>query len=252
MPARWDHQREEELIRLVKIGRYTYGEIAEQMGLTKHQIATKANYLGLKNPTYLKRVTKHKHIREPVMKYFLTHTWEETREHFNLSHRELKSIFTVSYRDPKLKHLRKETRPHSAWSDQDWIFMLRHSGVMPREWIAKRLKRGQTYNSVKDALAKFRGYGKYMNGMPVGWAVHFLEVSELSHAIRMKAGPTGHHGEFRFRLIPWVTLERLIKGRRMSPEVRTGIQAMARFQRFIHGTQNEKTIRRRILKVVTS
>jgi hypothetical protein len=273
MGKRWSSAKEAELTRLVNAGTFTYPEIAKIMGLNKNQIATKAQSLGLNNSVYRKRITKHMHLHEVLLRYYLNHTAEETQERFGLTASEFKSCLTYAYRRPELKHLRKETRPHTAWSNDDWIFMARHVGIQPREWITKKLKRGQTYNAVKDALAKFRGHGKYMNGMPVGWAtVMFADETVRRHSIRTKAGPTGDRGQFFYRIIPWVICERLLlagelrrelgKGKctddrrrrapkiQVHPEVRAGIRGMARFQRWIHGTESDQVVVRRIRRAL--
>lgn len=252
----WTEYQVTRLKELCSLNKYFMNEIGERIGKNPQSVRWVAHKLGVWSKPEGRqgeKNIKHKHLQEEVMKYFLTHTLKETEDHFNLTPSNLSSLFTNAYKDSKFKHLRKDRRNHTPWSDRDWIFMVRHSGIMPREWIAKKLKRGETYNSVEDALAKFKGLGKYMNGMPVRWAANIFAAEELAHAIKTRAGPTGcseRGSDFRYLLIPWVTAERLIKHKELPKEVRIGIEALARFQCFIHGTKCEQTIRRRILKVV--
>jgi hypothetical protein len=274
----WTRQEVQQLRRLCARNEFYMKEIAEKLGKNPHTVACYAKKLGLSSKPpgrFAEWNRKHQHLREPVMRYFLTHNFEETRAHFGLSATHMKSIMSAGYMDPKLKHLRKEWRPHTPWTTDDWLFMAQHVGVQPREWIGRKLKRGNTYNSVKDALAKFRGLGKYMNGMPLGWAVPIFgeEVREL--LILTKAGPTGGgyygtKGAFHYQILPWVTAERLIREKRIriligkgrhgpgrrrtaprqviDEELVAGVRAMATFQRWIFGTQSERAIVRRIRK----
>jgi hypothetical protein len=269
--TRWTPARIQELRAHVSQNQLFMKEIAEKMGLKTIAVRHKCRQLGIrtKPPGRMAEWNrKHAHLREDVLKYFLTHSFEETAKHFGLTLNEMKSCMSNGYMDPNLKHLRKEWRPHSAWTTKDWVFMVQNVGIQPREWIGKKLKRGNTYNSVKDALAKFRGLGKYMNGMPWGWTQELFGLDAHRFSILTKAGPSGDRGQFYYRILPWVTAARLIetgktrpilgKGkvtreRRASaprvevhPEVASGIRAMAEFQRWIYGTQSEREIVRRI------
>lgn len=270
----WTNREITRLKQLASSRQLFFSEIAEKLGKTPAAVRHRAHQLGIfyKVPERMgKWNEKHAHLRGQAMRYYLTHSFEETREHFGLTRSNMKSLLTVCYRLPEYRHLRKEWRPHSAWSSEDWRFMVKTVGIQPREWIARKLKRGETYNSVKDALAKFRGYGKYMNGMPIGWAMHLFDDRALELKIKTKAGPTGgDRGCFHYRIIPWVTCERLIREGRTRPllgkgkctasrkrtaprvkvseEVKSGVRAMAEFQRWIYGTRSE----RRILKQIHS
>jgi hypothetical protein len=246
MPARWPRERELELIRLVKSRKYDYHEIARIMGMNRNQVVTKGQALGLKNPVYLMRKTKHAHLREPAMRYFVTHTWEETRERFGLTQSELKSLFTVGYRDPKLRHLRKETRRHDAWSLKEKLFLIQHAGIQPRTWIARRLKRGGAH-SVKEELERLQMNSKFVNGMSRKYLLEILGPWDCPKGIKTKAGPSGGgRGDFRFVVVPWTECERLQKRfpRRFTPELKTAIRAMAMFQRWVFGLKDGAIVRR--------
>lgn len=269
--TRWTPEMVAELRAHVSRNELFMTEIAEKMGLSRVAVLNKCRALGIRtNPEGRKAEwnRKHVHLREPAMRFFMTHSMEETRKHFGLTKSEIKSVFTVGYQDPKLKHLRKEWRPHTAWTTEDWVFMAQNVGIQPREWIGRKLKRGTTYNSVKDALAKFRGHGKYMNGMPLQWWSQVFGEEAMPYSILTKAGPTGAAGYFHYRIIPWVTCERLIdqgKVRRVygkgqctperkasappiviDPAVISGIRSMAQFQRWIYGCESERVIISRI------
>lgn len=249
MPARWDVERENQLRVLVKSGRYTYGEIASLMGLNKNQIATKANYLGLSNPTYLKRITKHAHLREPAMKYFLTHTAKDTREHFGLTESEFKSLMTVGYRDESLAHLRKDKRRHDAWTTEELLFLARYAGVQPRDWIARKLERGTT-ESIKETLYRLSSGSRHMNGIPRSWVRDLLPGVELGPlwSFRSAAGAPGPKGDNHPVLVPWVELARAIRWKRIDPTVKACIVAMAKFQLWIHQLKSPGALKRRLKK----
>jgi hypothetical protein len=273
--TRWTPAMVAELRRLVGRNELFMYEIADVMRLPRTSVLHKCRQLRIRSAPpgrFAEWNRKHAHLREDVLTYFLTHSFDETAKRFGLTRSEMKSCMSAGYLDPKLKHLRKEWRPHTPWSTKDWLFMVRHAGVRERVWIAKKLKRGHTYNSVKDSLAKFRGSGKYMNGMPWQWASQVFGLDAHHIAIQTKAGPTGGRGIFRYRIIPWVTCERLISEGRVRkvygkgkcrperklaspaitihPEVVAGVRAMARFQRWIHGTESERVITGRIRNVL--
>lgn len=255
MPARWKKDKEEQLTELVISGKYTYGEISEIMGMNKNQITTKTQSLGLKNPVYLKRITKHSHIREAAMTYFLTHTFEQTMNKFSLTRSELKSLMTVSYRDPKLSHLRKDNRRKDCWSLDEKIFMIQHSGIQPRSWIANKLGRG-TMHSVKESLRRMCSGSKWVNGMPKTWAIELFGPWDIPDYIETKAGLSGKgsHGQkgaFYYRIVPWVLCDQLLKKYKgaIEPDVATMIRSMAKFQRWIHRSKSDKALVKRLSKV---
>ncbi len=196
--------------------------------------------------------SKHSHLREPVMTYFLTHTWEETRVRFKLTESNLKSLFTVGYCDPKLAHLRKDTRRKDPWTLKEMLFLLQHAGVRDRNWIAKKLNRAGQRN-IKERMQKWNAATKFLNGMPRKWAVELWgQYAVMPPGIKTKAGPTGgvNTGDFRFVIIPWHEAERLSKTYRTPPKLKACIRAMMRFQEFIHGTKSPAWIRRKLKQAV--
>lgn len=245
MGKRWNTDLENELITLLKSGRYTNKEIAQKMSLTQNQIQTKANALGYINQTYLKRITKHKHLRKKVMTYFLTHSFEETRVKFGLSSSELKSIQTVSYRDPKLAHLRKDNRRKDRWTLEETLFLLRNSGIREREWIAKKINRSNARN-IKERMQKYNAGTKFLHGIPITWARELWPNGKFSNIIHTKAGPSGEGGIWRFKIIPWHECLKFAKKHETPLEILYGIRAMIRFQEFIFGTTSSVWIRRYI------
>lgn len=248
-------------------------EIAEKLGRPATTVRLKAKELGVwSNPPgrFAEWNRKHVHLRVPAMTYFLTHSFEETAAHFNLTLSEFKSLMAWGYKDPKLKYLRKETRRHDQWTAKELVFLMRHAGVQPREWIAKKLKRG-TDEAVKEALSRAGVGARYINGMPRAWAEQIFGDDVCMTAISMKAGPQGLSGRTgqttsTYQLIPWIQADELLKkgrtrllkgkgrwkpGRRhpmleVPEEVRIGIRAMAKFQRWIHGVQSGRGVRKRM------
>lgn len=251
-------------------------EIAEKMGKPLTAVSHMMRKLGFDyrvRERYGEWNKKHAHLREPVMRYFLTHSFEDTAKAFGLTLSETKSCITNGYKDPKLKHLRKETRRHDPWTSDELVFLLRHVGVRPRTWIAKKLKRGQGFESVKEALHRIQAgaSSKYLNGMPWGWAEQIFGDDAKELTIRMKAGPQGLSGRngkttSTYQLIPWTDCEALLergltrplkgKGKwkpgteherlEISEEVKSAVRAMAKFQRWIHGVQSRRGVRNRI------
>ena len=229
----------------MKTGQFTYHEIAAKMGLNKNQVATKASHLGLINQIYLKRITKHKHLRKKALTYFLNHTFDETRVHLDLTQAEMKSLFTASYQDPKLAHLRKDTRRKDPWSLDEMLFLIRHAGIRERAWIGEKLNRSGQRN-IKERMQKWNAGTKHLNGMPLSWARELWPLDDLARRIRTQAGPSGGQGIWRFQLIPWHDCLKLSKEYPTKPAIKSGIRAMVKFQEFIHQTNSAGWIRRKI------
>jgi hypothetical protein len=248
----WTKQERAELKRLVKTGNYTYPEIAKIIGKPKWHCQLVAQRMGLRNLCYLSRITKHTHLRKPIMEYFLSHSWEETRRHFGLTDSELKSVFTVGYRDPKLRSLRKDKRRKDEWSLEEIRYLLQTAGIQPRDWISRRLNRGGVH-AVKESLSRLGISSKHLNGMPIKWAEIIFRNIKLPTAIKTKAGPPGGSGNnFTFRIIPWVVCEKVALNNRniISADIVSLIRSMARFQRWVFGTDSTSQIIRRINEIL--
>lgn len=245
----WTPDEIEELKRLHHEGKYFFTEIAQMIGKKPANVNHQARRLGLKQSAYVisrkgQWNSQHKHLREPVMKYFVTHTWDETRERFGLSDKQLKSIFTVGYRDPKFKRFRKDKRRHDAWTKSELLFLVKHSGIKPREWIARRLKRG-TMQSTKECLFRLKISSRYINGLPERLANLIIPIG----GIKTQAGAPGVSGECHIRIVPWVALEDAISGKRIKQDLRLSIQGMARFQRWVFGMKTNRAVIQKIKEI---
>lgn len=249
---KWSEQHTRELIRLHQLDQYFFSEIAEQMSVKVNLVRHYARRMALKQGPRVKARfaewnSKHKHLREPVMKFFVTHTWNQTRDFFGLTDSELKSIFTVGYRDKKLAHLRKDRRRHDNWTERELLFLVRHSGLMPRDWIAKKLNRG-TMQSTKECLYRLNTSSKHMNGLPERLANLIVPIP-VGVSIKTKAGAPGPNGECHIRLVPWTALEDAIKGKQVKSDIRLAIKALARFQRWVHKAPTNSSVMRKLKRI---
>lgn len=240
----WSQDEYDQLGLLIKEG-LTNPEIAQIMDRPRLAIAIKAQRYFGGNPNYLIKKTKHAHLRENVMRYYLTHTAEECQRKFKLTKSEFKSLCTVSYKIPELKHLRKETRRHDAWSAKEFRFLLQHSGLKPRDWIAKELNRGG-HLGIKDRLERLGIASKSVNGLTLS---QFREAfgTEPGFCLKTQAGPTrGVHGESYYKIIPWVWLDQELKARRLRTHktFRQLIAAMALFQEWVFDGDSLKKMKR--------
>lgn len=223
-----------------------FSDIAKEMGKSPASVRYNARGLGLKSKGRKGGWnSKHKHLAKPVFEFFLTHTWEETQKHFNLTASELKSLFTTGYKNPKLAHLRKDKRRKDKWSLEEMLFLLQHAGIRERGWIAKKLKRGCATN-IKERLQKWNAASKHLNGMPVSWALQLWPKIPLKVRIRTQAGPSGGAGIWRFCIIPWHDCLQLSQRYPTSPVIVSGIRGMIQFQQFVFQTQSQGLIRRKI------
>lgn len=243
----WTQNQLAQLQELVQSGNYTYPEIAEKMGRSRSECQQRAEYMGLKNPTYIKRRSKHKHLRKSVLKYYMNHSAKEVQEKFKLTPSEFKSCLTVAYKNPEWAHLRKDQRRKDLWSVQEIKTLLQYSGLKPRNWIGRKLKRGGVH-SVKESLSRLKIKSKHLNGMPVGW-VETLVGKDLEGFLKTKAGPNGGDGKdlFCFKIIPWVKLNQMIHDQKqINTEVQSAIRALSRFQAWVYGTKDVARITKMI------
>lgn len=238
-----------KLIKLCGTGRHLMRDIAEEIGVTIGRAHHRKLVLGLSNWTALcNRRTKHRHLQKEVLEYFQDHTAEECQKRFGLTKTHFNSCMTSAYQRPEFAHIRKDTRRHDAWTLKETLYLLRRSGLLPRKEIAHKLKRGGVH-SVKEQLSRICSGSKFLNGMPVGWAIEALPqyVVKLPK-IKTTAGPTGGRGGFEFNIIPWVRLDSLSG---VPDGTMRCIRIMARFQRWIFGGRSDEAIIRFIKRVTT-
>jgi hypothetical protein len=232
-----------KLKRMASQNKFFYTEIAKALGRPVQAVRWKARQLGLKSTQktlkhrFGKWNSKHCHLRPQVMKYFMTHSWEETRKHFGLTKSELKSLFTIGYRMPQLKHLRKETRDHSAWSAKQLKFLLTHAGLRPRKWILKQVGRGNNVCCIKERLQTLGLSSRTLQGITLS---QFRQAfgHEPEFYLQTDAGPDGGAKTSlptRWKIIPWVWLDQEIKTKRLktAKELKMLIAARAMFQEWI-------------------
>lgn len=246
----WTEAQDQELVSLTKSGKYFYSDIAELLGRRPASIRWRARKLGLPSyPADDKRVgqwnTKHAHLRGQAMRYYVDHTREETEKRFGLTRSEFKSLMTVSYRMAEFKHLRKDTRTKELWTSKDYKFLLRHAGLKPRSWIAKKLKRGGV-QGIKDRLEKLQVASRTLNGMTLSQYRQAFE-KEPVWLVETDAGPGGGISKAsHFKIVPWVQIQEDIKKRRVSSSelLEQIVDSMALFQRWVHGKNAKRNIKR--------
>jgi hypothetical protein len=234
------------LRRLVAEGQKFNTEIARLIGKRPASVSWRVRKLGL-TPSRRRACAdrmggwnaKHAELRGPAMKYFMTHSWEETRKKFGLTESELKSVFTVGYRMPEFKHLRKETRDHSAWTAKQLQFLLTHAGLRPRKWILSQLGRGKNVCTISERLQALGLSSRTLQGLTLS---QFREAfgQEPAFFLQTDAGPDGGLKTSlptRWKIIPWVWLDQELKAKRLktAKELRMLIAARAQFQEWIFG-----------------
>lgn len=188
---------------------------------------------------------KHSHLRKAVLTYFLTHSFDETAEKYSLTASQLKSLFTLGYKDPDLAHLRKDSRRKDEWGLEEMLFLLKYSGVQSRQWIAKSLDRSSARN-IKERMQKWNASTKWLNGMPLAWAITLWPEAKPP-SFKTAAGP----GVFKYRIVTWHDAAILAEKCKTPQEVRACIRAMVRFTEFIHQTNSKSAIKRRFTKALS-
>lgn len=224
----------------------TNPEIAEELKLTRSQVAIYSQRFLGGNPNYLKKKTKHKHLRKDVMTYFLDHSQDECIDKFGISKSEFKSIMTVGYRDQNLSHLRKDKRRRDAWSSEELRFLLKWSGVISRDEINSILKRGNSSIVIKEKLQKLNLCSKNVNGLTFSQFKKLFK-SEPIYYLKTCAGnpgPSGCFSDSRWKLVPWCHIEEMLVSGfvKHSESIVLYIMAMAKFQRWVHGKDYWKSL----------
>ena len=249
----WTEFETQRLKELHAENKWFFSEIAEKLKRKPAGVRWKAKSLGLVVSSEVRSKmgvwnSKHIYLRQEVMTYFLDHSMSECMKEFNLTKSNLKSLMCVSYKDPSLAHLRKDKRVHRGWSQEEKLILIQSAGIQSRKWIANKLKRG-TYHSVKEELSRLNSNSRYMNGLPLRWFNQICPDQEVYH-FRVKAGPSSQCVECRVLMVPWVEAERAIKWKRVDPVYRSAIRSMAKFQRWIHGTNNDIAIKRKLKRIL--
>ena len=279
--TKWTQEMIAELRKHARERKIFMKEAAEQMGVPVSALQHKARRLGISwrvRERYGEWNIKHQHLQEDVLRYFKNHTMEQTRKHFKLTAGELKSCIGRAYQNPELKHLRKDGRCHERWELDKVVFALRHVGIQPGVWIAKKLGRGETRHPVKELLQEHcaGAQSRYLNGKPIAMATILFGDQVRPRLIKTKAGPRGNtrkdgsvprRCDFAYKILPWIEAEDLLdrgltrpligKGKctparlaraprlKVSREVETMIRSMAQFQRWLHGVSSTRQIRSR-------
>lgn len=244
--AKWKQEEYDLLGQLIKDG-LTNREISEIIGKPLTAIAIKSQRIFGGNPNYRIKRTKHKHLRRSVMTYFLNHTAQETMKKFKLTESEFKSLCTVSYKMPELKHLRKCKKRRDAWSGREYQFMLQHSGLMPRDWIGKKLKRGSPV-CIKEKLQQLNISSRTLNGITLS-QYRSAFGKDPDFYIKTKAGPKGGISQSsHFKIIPWVYLQEELRAQRLrAPKIFVQlVETMSLFQEWIY----EGNVLKKMSKIV--
>lgn len=245
---------EHELLRLkalIRAGK-TNVEIAKILGRPKSGVQIKSyRYYG-GNPNYMRLKTKHTHLRRPVLTYFLNHTWDETRDRFGLTNSELKSVFSAGYKMRQFKHLRKETRDHSAWSKAQLVFLLKHAGLRPRKWVAEQIGRGNQV-CIKERLQALGLSSRTLQGITLS-QFRLAFGRDPDFYLQTDAGPDGGLKTAmptRWKIIPWVWLDQEIKLGRLktAKEMRLLISSRAMFQEWIFEGNALKKMKRIVREI---
>lgn len=238
--SRWDEWTEDEYARvrvLIKQG-LTTPEIAERIGRPRSGVAIKVQRVCGGNPNYRLKITKHKHLRVRLLRYYKNHTAIECQKHFGLTQIEFKSCLTVAYKLKSAKHIRKETRDHSPWSADQLKFLLQHAGLRPRQWIVERVGRGKSIYIVKERLMALGLASRNLQGITLS---QFRQAfgKDPDFFLQTDAGPKGLSGVWlkapHWKIVPWVWLDQEIKAKRLHArsEFRILISTHAMFQEWI-------------------
>jgi len=227
----------DDIKSLIGLGK-TNPEIAEELGLSRAQVSCYVQKKLGGNNNYLKKKTKHKHLHKKILELRLKKTDKEIRKLLKLSKSEMKSCMSLAYRDPSLKHLRKETRRRDAWTTEELRFLLKWSGIIPRKEINKYLKRGKSDNVIKEKLQKLGLCSKNVNGMTFSQFRNMFKNDPEYYIATTAGSPASTFAKYaNWKIVPWCHINEMLKSKKIyhSEAIEIYIEAMAMFQRWIHG-----------------
>jgi hypothetical protein len=238
----WDADLDARL-RSLAAKRMFATEIAKEIGKKPASVSWRMRKLGLVSTRFTndgrfgKWNAKHAYLREAVLVYFQTHTWAETAKKFGLADRELKSLFTASYRMKEFAHIRKDKRLHSAWSTKQLKFLLQHAGLRPRKWIMAQLGRGNNVCHIKERMQALGISSRTLQGITLSQFRQAFD-KEPDFFLQTDAGPNGGLKTAmptRWKIVPWVWLDQELKARRLktAKEFAIVVSARATFQEWI-------------------
>lgn len=230
----FDENERKKIAELIAQGK-SNPEIAKLTGHTRAKVACFVQKFLGGNPNYIRKRTKHKHLREEVMTYFLSHSAEESAAHFKLTISEFRSLMTVGYQCPEFSHLRKETRRHDKFTSNELVTILKYSGILSRQMISEIIKRDGA-RVIKEKLAHLKIASRNINGMNLTLFQKTFRT-EPPRSLKTLAGPEKGNGS-HFRIALWVDIEEwMILGIIPShPLMLKYVESMAMFQRWIWGT----------------
>jgi hypothetical protein len=216
---------------LIKSGK-TNPEISKEVGKSIASVSLIAQRHFGGNPNYRHKKTKHAHLRAALLLYRMTHTDQEAMEHFKLSPGEMKSCLTYAYRLEEYSHLRKDTRNRNKWTGEELISMLRYSGILRRDKIARIINRGSA-RVVKEKYEFLNVSSRNINGVNLTQFRNMFGF-EPKFQIRGEAGP-GSFGtkRNRFVIVPWSYVCECYLQVPHDPALLKIFQTYALFQRFI-------------------
>lgn len=217
-------------------GQMLYVDIAKILKRSPAMVTFQARKLRLPKARHLlgKWNSKHSHLQEEVLIYYQKHSFEETAKKFDLTISEMKSCMTYAYRRADLSHLRKATNDHSPWSSQQLKFLLRHAGLRDREWIAKKIGRGNK-TCIKERMQFLGIASRNLQGLTMS---QFIEAfgKRPNFFLQTTAGPRSRSAApTLWKIVPWVWLDQEIKGGRLQTaiEMKILVSTHAIFQEWI-------------------
>lgn len=216
-------------------------------GLTNKQIAEDARvsigtiqrrlavYGG--NPNYLN--AHRKSSTEELIQICLRASeigWAALAKELKISYREMMNIKTRAVKRGLFRrengYKSKDKRRKKKWSGSELAIMLKWSGIISRNEIAKKL--GATSGRViKERLLSMNIAGRDVNGILIS---RFREYFGCEPP-RFVSSTTGPGGSMKYKLALWVDIEYWISARliKSTPLITTKIKTMALFQKWIWG-----------------
>lgn len=219
----------DQLEAFVKQG-LTDAAIGKEMGCSGPSAqAARLRYIG---PKWKKACVKYDpdYIRQVARHYYRAKSRQESCDFFGLTAGQFHNVMTIAYRDGLSK--RKDPRRKDPWTLEETLFLLRHLGIRPRDWIANELRRGGLH-SVKEQLLRLGCASRHFNGPPTRWLGAFWPHEMAT--VKTTAGP----GNWKFRMAPWVSLTR---GHSNDPQIDQCVRIMAKFQKWIFQEKTNKGV----------
>lgn len=216
---RWTTDEVNHLLELIKTMKLE--EVSKVLGRTHSSVEHKCQRLKLKLEAH---IIYTEEFKNEMYEFYMQSTQKETCAKFGLSQKTLEALINrIRKKENKTYSLKKNN-----WTSSEMLFTLKYIGLQPKSFIANHLSR--TEDSISSFIKRVGFRLHYVNGLKKDEIDKNFKVNPMLFIRNID-------GDF---IMPWVIMEDNLKIINADDNQKSVIIAMARFQRFLHCTKNNR------------